>query len=345
MGQYDDYNRAHPNGTVKGYFEQIQWRPPIIAAGTSALAGVVIEICKTPKFAAIARLMRMTLKSASGYSTLRRRFLAIGCDDATWGKIVKFLGGACFPAKTPIYTIHGLKPIEAITVKDTVYSYDEAAQKYTLNKVKQTFKKTATQLVMLYALGGKLIASPTPEHPFFVKNTYKPAKELVKGDSLLSKNQGYVVIEKTVVVDSVLNVYNFEVENDHNYLVGEDEILVHNTCWGGEFFYQGIGMQKAIDHIYDLHSFINRTSVKSYFSGEFNTKGKIKDLVEDALAKAPDSGVLRLADGKRIFTIEMPDFIGYVYSRANKTQRKTKTMTVIIDEATGNVNNAFPGTL
>ena len=143
---------------------------------------------------------------------------------------MKFLGGACFPAKTPIYTIHGLKPIEAITVKDTVYSYDETAQKYTLNKVKQTFKKTATQLVMLYALGGKLIASPTPEHPFFVKNTYKPAKELVKGDSLLSKNQGYVIIEKTVVVDSVLNVYNFEVENDHNYLVGEEEIVVHNTC-------------------------------------------------------------------------------------------------------------------
>jgi hypothetical protein len=143
---------------------------------------------------------------------------------------VKFLGGACFPAKTPIYTIHGLKPIEAITVKDTVYSYDEAAQKYTLNKVKQTFKKTATQLVMLYALGGKLIASPTPEHPFFVKNTYKPAKELVKGDTLLSKTNNFIVVDRVVTVDSVLDVYNFEVDEAHNYLVGEDAVLVHNEC-------------------------------------------------------------------------------------------------------------------
>lgn len=83
---------------------------------------------------------------------------------------------------------------------------------------------------MLYALGGKLIAAPTPEHPFFVKNTYKPAKELVKGDTLLSKTNNFIVVDKVVAVDSVLDVYNFEVEDSHNYLVGEDGVLVHNRC-------------------------------------------------------------------------------------------------------------------
>ena len=230
MGQYDSYKVRVPSGSVKGYFDQINWSPPIVAAGTSALAGIAIEVFKTPKFKSVLEKIKKKLQSASGYSALRAKFLAIGCNDAAWGKIVKFLGGACFPAKTPIYTIHGLKPIELITVKDTVYSYDETTRKYSLNKVKQTFKKTATQLVMLYAMSGKLIAAPTPEHPFFVKGTYKPAIELVKGDSLLSKNYGYVVVEKVAVVDSVLEVYNFEVECNHNYLVGYDEIIVHNKC-------------------------------------------------------------------------------------------------------------------
>jgi Pretoxin HINT domain/A nuclease of the HNH/ENDO VII superfamily with conserved WHH len=125
---------------------------------------------------------------------------------------------------------NGYKPIELITPKDSVIAYDEIEKKFTTKKVNQTFKKVATQLVMLYALGGKLIASPTPEHPFFVKNTYKPAKELVKGDTLLSKTNNFIVVDKVVAVDSVLDVYNFEVEDSHNYLVGEDGVLVHNLC-------------------------------------------------------------------------------------------------------------------
>jgi intein/homing endonuclease len=137
-----------------------------------------------------------------------------------------------FPAGTLITVPNGFKPIEQITPKDSVIAYDEIEKKFTTKKVNQTFKKVATQLVMLYALGGKLIAAPTPEHPFFVKNTYKPAKELVKGDTLLSKTNHFIVLDKVATVDSVLDVYNFEVDEAHNYLVGEDAVLVHNKCFG-----------------------------------------------------------------------------------------------------------------
>jgi hypothetical protein len=61
----------------------------------------------------------------------------------------------CFPAGTLITVANGFKPIEQITLKDSVIAYDEIEKKFTTKKVNQTFKKVATQLVMLYALGGK----------------------------------------------------------------------------------------------------------------------------------------------------------------------------------------------
>ena len=138
----------------------------------------------------------------------------------------------------------------------------------------------------------------------------------------------------------MLKVYNLEVYKDHNFLVSTDKILVHNTCWGGDFFYKGIGGQKTIDHIWDGHSFAKRQSGKSYFSSQFSTKDKIKDLVSDARSRSRahhDAGVLR-DDGKRVFQVEMDDYIGF-----DQQGRKTKTITII--EEDGRYNNAFPGIL
>ncbi len=233
--QYNTYKTNTPDNqeSVRNFIEVADWGKASKAAALSALASVVITSLGNGKATKLLDKFKGYVSTSKGYLFLQKKMGQMGCDAGVFQEICKRLKikTFCFPAGTLITVPNGYKPIELITPKDSVIAYDEIEQKFTTKKVNQTFKKVSTQLVMLHALGGKLIASPTPEHPFFVKNTYKPAKELVKGDTLLSKTNNFIVIDKVVAVDSVLDVYNFEVEDSHNYLVGEDGVLVHNECF------------------------------------------------------------------------------------------------------------------
>ena len=185
------------------------------------------------------------------------------------------------------------------------------------------------------------IIESTDDHPFFVVGKgWIETDELQTGYQIETKDGENVTVVKVGLTGREDVTYNFEVEDYHTYYVGESALLVHNSCWGGEFFYKGIGRQKSIDHIWDGHSFANKQFGKSYFSSNYSTKGKIKDLISGARARAKanhNSGFLR-DDGKRIFQVEMDDFIGF-----DRQGRRTKTMTLI--EEGGRYNNAFPGTL
>ena len=66
---------------------------------------------------------------------------------------------------------------------------------------------------------------------------YSPVKgwteavDLRAGDNLVLVNGEHVIVEKIQheIVESPINVYNFQVEDYHTYYVGKG-ILVHNTC-------------------------------------------------------------------------------------------------------------------
>lgn len=49
---------------------------------------------------------------------------------------------------------------------------------------------------------------------------------------LVLVNGEYVVLEKVQheILESPITVYNFQVEDDHTYYVGESGVLVHNSC-------------------------------------------------------------------------------------------------------------------
>ncbi|MDJ1492451.1 polymorphic toxin-type HINT domain-containing protein [Cytophagaceae bacterium DM2B3-1] len=125
--------------------------------------------------------------------------------------------------------------------------------------------------------GGKLIASTTEEHPFYVQykqnnsvvasvqnvfysvckdhpvskgqyvagqyvagqyvaGQYVAARKLKAGDRLLSRLLPTVLIDSVFVKDTLIRVYNFEVTQWHNYLVGEQAVLVHNAKYfGGKY--------------------------------------------------------------------------------------------------------------
>ena len=73
----------------------------------------------------------------------------------------------------------------------------------------------------------------TPEHPFYVPNKgWIRAIELRAGDILVVVNGEYVVLEKVQheILEAPIKVYNFEVKDFHTYFVGENSVLVHNSC-------------------------------------------------------------------------------------------------------------------
>ncbi|MDZ7900421.1 MAG: polymorphic toxin-type HINT domain-containing protein [Arcicella sp.] len=80
---------------------------------------------------------------------------------------------------------------------------------------------------------GTLIAQPTLEHPVWTENhhDYVAAQDLKVGDTFLDGKGAILRLDSLVVKpDTTLTVYNFEVENLHNYYVGTQQVLVHNTC-------------------------------------------------------------------------------------------------------------------
>lgn len=144
---------------------------------------------------------------------------------------------ACFVGGTPIATIgnNGLieyLPIESVTEETTVYSYNEATGVISSNKVTAIFSKQVYKTVELI-VGGETIIT-TYEHPFYLPqhSGWIQAGELTVGDAVLTINNDRAYVESIIVTmhDSPLTVYNFTVENDHTYFVGESSVLVHNSC-------------------------------------------------------------------------------------------------------------------
>ena len=68
---------------------------------------------------------------------------------------------------------------------------------------------------------------------FYVKeHGFVNAGKLYIGDKLLDSNDSTLIVEdrKVETIDEPVKVYNFQVEDFHTYHVGNNTILVHNTC-------------------------------------------------------------------------------------------------------------------
>jgi hypothetical protein len=114
---------------------------------------------------------------------------------------------------------------------DEVGGYDHTLKKFAWGVVKGTKKSIKRGLVAMYA-AGTLIARPILEHHVWTENhrDYVAAQNLKVGDTFLDGKGATLRLDSLVVKpDTTLTVYNFEVENLHNYYVGTQEVLVHNS--------------------------------------------------------------------------------------------------------------------
>ena len=100
-----------------------------------------------------------------------------------------------------------------------------------LKRVVQTFLNEKDELVHVQ-VGDETITCTT-EHPFYVHDKgWVAAIDLKPHDQLELRNgkASFVHSIRIEKLDQPIQVYNFEVEDFHTYFVGENCVLVHNSC-------------------------------------------------------------------------------------------------------------------
>lgn len=116
-------------------------------------------------------------------------------------------------------------------VGDYVWAWDEETSEKSLRRVTETYINQTSELVHVFVGGEEIVTTPT--HPFYspVKG-WTDAAQLRAGDILVLVNGEYVVVEKVQheILESPINVYNFQVAGDHTYYVSDIGVLTHNSC-------------------------------------------------------------------------------------------------------------------
>lgn len=140
---------------------------------------------------------------------------------------------ACFVAGTSVAVGYNMfKCIEDVCVGDYVLSYSENDRTVSRQKVIDTFSKEVYQTIGLTIDGGYI--ETTYNHPFYspVYNCWVEAGNLRVDDYVVDSEGHFQVVQATKINNFIhpVIVYNFTVENNHTYFVGESEILVHNEC-------------------------------------------------------------------------------------------------------------------
>ena len=138
---------------------------------------------------------------------------------------------ACFVAGTKVKTEEGLKNIEDIKVGEKVYTINLDNNATELKEVTKTMINKADTIYKI-KVDGKTIEA-TPRHEFYIVDKgWVRAYDLEEGDMLFGEKDK--LIEKieieTYDKENLVNVYNLTVDGNHNYLITEYQLLVHNAA-------------------------------------------------------------------------------------------------------------------
>jgi RHS repeat-associated protein len=149
--------------------------------------------------------------------------------------------GCCFARGTPVHTDHGDVPIENIHEGDEVESRNRATGKVEYKRVTALTPQHQDSLIEMRIQGERTPLHPTSDHPFWIERggalpQWMPAGEMRTGDFVQSIAGAWRRVVSITPVEGQETVYNFTVDKDHDYFVGETGFLVHNDdcpCKGG----------------------------------------------------------------------------------------------------------------
>lgn len=185
----------------------------------------------------------------------------------------------------------------------------------------------------------------TENHPIYSKTAQKwqLASDLAIGEEVLTYYSSSQVVSKEKL-DGIHKVYNLEVKDLHNFLVGDVGVVVHNNYnynWTKklEYFEDGMptGFKLLLEHIWDRHSHVKRQPGVSYFRQKYSSRDKIKSLIESVTNNVEVWDIKKInysgqnvdwiiVDCRKILSGQN-DFIG-----TDKFGIETKYLKVVIDQ-------------
>lgn len=145
--------------------------------------------------------------------------------------ILQVVMGRCFTGDTLIATADGEKPIAEIEVGDYVWAEDVETGEKALKQVEEVFVKETSTLV--HVTVRDQVINTTETHLFYVKGKgWIEAIDLEEGDQLSLLDGTTACVEKVEkeYLDEPVKVYNFTVQDWHNYYVSKLDVLVHNAA-------------------------------------------------------------------------------------------------------------------
>jgi len=152
-------------------------------------------------------------------------------------------GGSCglsFTSTTPVATDHGKQAIGTLEVGEKVWAYNPQTHHMELEPIQHIWLNHDSDLVDLTLTTtvkeshGKTIQQDevihtNERHPFLTKEKgFLPVSQLVAGMHIRRADGSYGVVAKLVVLLGAKWMYNLTVAQDHTYLVGVGQWVVHN---------------------------------------------------------------------------------------------------------------------
>jgi len=152
-------------------------------------------------------------------------------------------GGSCglsFTSTTPVATDHGKQAIGTLEVGEKVWAYNPQTHHMELEPIQHLWLNHDSDLVDLTlattAKGshGKTIQHDevihtNERHPFLTKEKgFVPVSQLVAGMHIRRADGSYGVVARLMVLAGAKWMYNLEVAQDHTYVVGVGQWVVHN---------------------------------------------------------------------------------------------------------------------
>ena len=139
------------------------------------------------------------------------------------------IGQYCFVEGTKVLTETGLKNIEDINVGDKVYTLNLNNNQRELKEVTYTFEGTTLETYEFTINNEKI--KTTPMHKFYIQDKgWIRAYEVEIGDKLIAKDNNMEITDiEYIYHKEPVKIYNMTVEDNHNYLITEYELLVHNA--------------------------------------------------------------------------------------------------------------------
>ena len=161
---------------------------------------------------------------------------------------------ACFVAGTQVLTKDGYVDIEQLEVGDEVWATDIESGESDWKAVTKTWTvegENIYQVTITTEDGQQQTIDATDSHPFYVVGKgWIETIDLIPGDTLVDKDQGFLSVESVVDQDRIETAYNLTVADYHTYYVTERNVLVHNCNKVAKVFGKWINRGKKNTTVY-----------------------------------------------------------------------------------------------